>query len=184
MMFPWHFFRLKDILVNVRLFWDLIKTIMLSWYCLSPWRHFFMNCNACWKFCSKQEVPKTSWNHWANSDTFLIPLFFWVYTGSLFSWIIMNLKRGCRSRGCKCTQLNLFNLLDIHDLQQNFIPHEIFEMTRWRHIFDVEFDLQYTIDEVLPTEIWRSQFLRNTSIGEVTRNFRRVGQFWNRCQVS
>ena len=144
----------------------------------------FMNCNACWKFCSKQEVPKTSWNHWANSDTFLIPLFFWVYTGSLFSWIIMNLIRGCRSRGCKCTQLNLFNLLDIHDLQQNFIPHEIFEMTRWRHIFDVEFDLQYTIDEVLPTEIWRSQFLRNTSIGEVTRNFRRVGQFWNRCSVA
>ena len=102
---------------------------MLSWYCLSPWRHFFMNCNACWKFCSKQEVPKTSWNHWANSDTFLIPLFFWVYNGSLFSWIIMNLIRGCRSRGCKCTQLTLFNLLDIHYLPQNSSPSKF---SRWQ----------------------------------------------------
>ena len=36
MMLPWHFFRLKDILVNVRLFWDLTKTMMLSWYWPPP----------------------------------------------------------------------------------------------------------------------------------------------------
>ena len=44
--YPWHFFCLKDKLLDVRLFWDLIKTMTFSWYLTPPpkgglpWRHF------------------------------------------------------------------------------------------------------------------------------------------------